>query len=83
MKDQAPPSTYDQGTILSGMTGSGKFRSLFVSGPSNQAKAKKLAELGTAIVRTEPTTFCALIDSRKTQTPYLIGVLGLRGRCAP
>ncbi len=70
MKDEAPPSTYDQGTILSGMTGSGKFRSVFVSGPSNQAKAKKLAELGTAIVRTEPTTFCALIDSRKTQTPY-------------
>ena len=70
MKDEAPPSTYDQGTILSGMTGSGKFRSVFVSGPSNQAKAKKLAELGTAIVRTEPTTFCALIDSRKTQSPY-------------
>jgi predicted nucleic acid-binding Zn-ribbon protein len=70
MKEAPPPSTFDQATILSGMTGSGKFRSVFVSGPSNQAKAKKLAELGTAIVRTEPTTFCSLIDSRKTQTPY-------------
>ena len=69
-EDAPPPSTFDPGTILSGMTGSGKFRAVFVAGPSNQAKAKKLAELGTAIARTEPSSFCALIDSRKTQTPY-------------
>ena len=70
MKEDQPPTTFDQGTILSGMTGSGKFRAVFVTGPSNQNKAKKLAELGTAIVRKEPSSFCALIDSRKTQSPY-------------
>jgi hypothetical protein len=69
-EDSPPPSTFDPGTILSGMTGSGKFRAVFISGPSNQAKAKKLAELGTAIARTEPTSFCALIDCRKTSNPY-------------
>lgn len=70
MKEDQPPTSFDQGTILSGMTGSGKFRAVFVTGPSNQNKAKKLAELGTAIVRKEPSSFCALIDSRKTQSPY-------------
>ena len=58
-EDASPPSTFDPGTILSGMTGSGKFRAVFVAGPSNQAKAKKLAELGTAIARTEPSSFFA------------------------
>ena len=70
MKEDQPPTTFDQGTILSGMTGSGKFRAVFVTGPSNQNKAKKLAELGTAIVRKEPSSFCALMDARKTQSPY-------------
>ena len=70
MKDSPSPSTFDQRTILSGMTGSGKFRAVFVTGPSNQNKSKKLAELGTAIVRKEPSSFCVLLDSRKTQTPY-------------
>ena len=69
MKEDQPPTTFDQGTILSGMTGSGKFRAVFVTGPSNQNKAKKLAELGTAIVRKEPSSFCALMDARKTQSP--------------
>ena len=52
------------------MTGNGKFRSVLVAGPSSQEKSRRLAELGTAIVRTEPTTFCAFIDSRKTKNPY-------------
>ena len=70
MKEDTPPSTFDPSTILSGMTGNGKFRAVFIAGPSNQNKAKKLAELGTAIVRTEPKTFCAFMDASKATSPY-------------
>ncbi len=70
MKEEAPSSTFDHRTILSGMTGNGKIRAVFIEGQSNQNKSKKLAELGTAIVRNEPTTFCALMDASKTGTPY-------------
>ena len=70
MKEEPPSSTYDHRTILSGMTGTGKFRAVFIEGQSNQNKAKKLAELGTAIVRNEPSTFCALMDGAKISTPY-------------
>jgi len=70
MKEDNPTSSYNQPAVLAGMTGNGKFRSVLVAGPSSQEKSRRLAELGTAIVRTEPTTFCAFIDSRKTKNPY-------------
>jgi len=70
MSNDSPPSTYDQQNMLSGFTGNGKFRSALVTGQSSAKKVKQLTELGTAIVRSEPTSFCAYMDCSKTTTPY-------------
>ncbi len=70
MSNDSPPSTYDQQIMLSGFTGSGKFRSALVTGQSSAKKVKQLTELGTAIVRSDPTSFCAYMDCSKTTTPY-------------
>lgn len=70
MSNDSPPTTYDQQIMLSGFTGSGKVRSALVTGQSSAKKVKQLTELGTAIVRSDPTSFCAYMDCSKTTTPY-------------
>ena len=70
MSNDSPPSTYDQQIMLSGFTGNGKFRSALITGQSSAKKVKQLTELGTAIVRSDPTSFCAYMDCSKTNTPY-------------